>query len=401
MVDLDIETVTGSQAKADAASLASQPRKVTTTVQPFLAAVSPGSGGGFRRVMLGYDATDDRAFFTNETASTLYQSSDGEVTWTDKGLPTGAAITAVTGAAGQTVRCQVVRHGSYLYATFKDTLDSNKTKVYRTFPAPGATAFSWSAAVLTLQSGGTGYPTAMSSDGTYLMLGEYNDPLNGSSVKAATIYRTADGVTWTPVYVAPSTTRHIHAVEADPYNAGHWWATLGDAGGTIIIRSVDSGATWTVISTVTGHQSVQISFSPKRVWLASDQDGVSVYTINRTAETGRPALTVCSVTTNYHSMLGVPGGAAADQFFSKGWFGCCDPTQESFYLASVSSTTGGNRAGLFYLPFEGGALNCVDVVPTGGTDFGFGRVFLYRGGVRYGTRFFKKNASYVAVGGDA
>jgi len=107
-----------------------------------------------------------------------------------------------------------------------------------------------------------------------LLAGEYGDSL---TVK---LWRTtivpASNADWTvpaPFPLAPATMRHIHSVECDNWigaPAGQVWLTAGDGVVNTVLRSVDSGATFTVDQADSNYQAVEISFTAAGMWLAGD-----------------------------------------------------------------------------------------------------------------------------------
>jgi hypothetical protein len=132
-------------------------------------------------------------------------------------------------------------------------------------------------------------------------------------------------------------------------------------------------------------QSVQISFSPRWVWLASDRFGFSVAVVDR--DTKR----AYSASSNWHRNIAVPGGSAGDRFFELGYYGAVDPETEIFYLNVSDTSTAGNHFGNFYLPAIGQALQVLDF----GRDhyMSNGEVFIANGKVYIGNAIFPKFAA--------
>lgn len=214
-------------------------------------------------------------------------------------------------------RAKVVRHGAYIYVQGVTSTDgSTAPAIWRSDP----NTISWTK-VHDLGPKSDIIQTAFTSDGTYLYVGEYTSSTQGESpagngpTNGTKIYRSADGTTWTTVLTLPTLSsggvRHCHAVEVDPYNPGHVYATFGDANSSEkVMRSTDYGATWTRVidpTTQSSYQAVQISFSENFVWFAGDNGslaGLPVWLLDRATLTPRWA-TITSTRAN-----AVPGGRA-------------------------------------------------------------------------------------------
>lgn len=223
------------------------------------------------------------------------------------------------------------------------------------------------------------FPTTLAvggAEGTTILVAEYGDPKDGST-RAPRIWRSKNhwsegyGLTWTVVYTG--TMRHIHAVESDPYNPGHWYATTGD--GTTeaqLLKSVDDGLTWTVVySGLAILQGVQISFSTNYIWIAADADGVPAIIVDRATSTPKIAAR------NSHAQIAVPGGAPGDQFHSQSYFGAFDAVTNRFYFVAAHPGRWGNRGGLFYIDRPGGTVHLICALPD---NYILQRVYFFTAG---------------------
>lgn len=250
--------------------------------------------------VVGWDPIDGRLLLVDKARTALGQSKDGEVSLGfPKGFPTGV----ITGVGSDVDRMQVVRFKDYLYTVLRTSSDG-LSKVFRTPPIDGA--FTWSTALHTLSANAASYPTCMDANADYLLLGEYGDPVGGPK-----IYRTADGTTYETVWTGTGY-RHVHAVAFDPYEPGVAYATVGDGAPASILKSTDSGATFTVFEANYRWQSVQISFSENYVWFAYDQDGASVAVLERSS--GRMLI----ASPDYHYGHAVPGPVAGQHTYFDG-----------------------------------------------------------------------------------
>jgi photosystem II stability/assembly factor-like uncharacterized protein len=94
----------------------------------------------------------------------------------------------------------------------------------------------------------------------YVFAGSYN--LGDSTNHTNYIWRSADdGATWSLVYQSINH-RHIHFIQANPYN-GALYVGYGDAGSQVSIeRSTDQGISWTPICPGDPCKAVDIAFDP-------------------------------------------------------------------------------------------------------------------------------------------
>lgn len=234
---------------------------------------------------------DGGTFFSFNSTGLYQVTSATSGAWQSKGIPANTSATA---------KAKVVRFGAKLYLLIRNTV-SSRFEVYSMDPVAGGTAFTYSAPLHTMVSGATIIGTVFTAGSQNLFLAEYGDPTGGPS-----IYRSANGTTWTTVLGPLAGVRHCHAVAEDPYNAGHIYASFGDGSGQArIYRSTSHGdaGTWTQIVTDADWQAVQISFTPELVWFASDQQyGSTVFTMDRTELVPRWQ------SKRNHQMIAVPGG---------------------------------------------------------------------------------------------
>jgi hypothetical protein len=107
-----------------------------------------------------------------------------------------------------------------------------------------------------------------------LLAGEYGDSLTVKLWRTTIVPTgTPDWTVPSPFPLVPATMRHIHSVAADTWSgapAGQVWLTAGDGVVNTILRSTDSGATFTVDQASSNWQAVQIDFTPSYVWFFSD-----------------------------------------------------------------------------------------------------------------------------------
>lgn len=248
------------------------------------------------RAIIGVDTVNGRRFAHSSFGLSRNTNDADPSAWTADNLPTG-----VTGGAAIGHAKMLLFKGSY-YLLAKA---SGVPGVYR---CPAALPLTWEASpVFTLSTSGVDIiQPGFNTDGDWLYLSEYGDPVGGPSV-----YRSSDGNTWTRV-LGPGTFagRHCHGVFPDPYNAGHVYLTCGDAGSAgFTYRSTDYGATWSKLTGALGSdqswQSVQMSFTPTHLWLGPDTTGnFSAITADRATLTPRWA------SNRSHRHLPVPSGLA-------------------------------------------------------------------------------------------
>lgn len=286
---------------------------------------------------IGYDVVDNVVFVNDQTGGMLRQGST-TTTWetqaavtfsTAKGWPTGVTHTDVK---------RILRFKNKLYLLAKDTADG-VTKLWRASPVSGNTVFTWEGPVISYpEAVSKGIQTALTCDDQYIYLAEYGDPTGGPSA-----WRSDDGLTWTVCYAKDPNIRHIHAIEADPYNPGHLWMTVGDGVAYPVKRSKDYGATWINCSTIkSAWQAVQISFTKHYVYLAGDSQQGVVAVVNRDNEIPR------WVSVGLLKNLPVPAPSAlTDTWFNNAYYGIVDPNSGVFYSSANDSSVPGNVAGLF------------------------------------------------------
>jgi hypothetical protein len=138
--------------------------------------------------------------------------------------------------------------------------------------------------------------------------------------------------------------------------------TVGDGVGRSIWRSHFRGSrgTWRVVVGPTRWQSVQISFDPKRVYLAADADGTQTFfTINR--KTLKPSLG----TRRYFQTIHPPGGPPGARYLWNGYFGAVDPATGAYYFVANDTsgfgrTRGGTWQGFFAVRRVGAAIRILD-----------------------------------------
>lgn len=219
------------------------------------------------------------------------------------------------------------------------------------------------------------FPTTIAGEVNVALVGEYGVPKAGG-VSRARVHRSTDGGNvWNVVYEA--NLRHIHAIERDPFNAGHYYMSTGDGDTAAkVLKSTDFGATWTeVYSGQARYQVVQISFSTNFIWLASDADGVPAVILDRATMTPKIA---CR---NSAMQIAVPGGAPGDVFHSQMYFGAFDTVTQRFYCVTAVAGLYGNRHGVFYIDKPGGLMHLLATLPD---DFVPQRVHFYTtGSIRY------------------
>lgn len=309
---------------------------------------------------VGYDDVDGLAFIRDDTGGVLRQGSSSDswattagASWsTNKTLPTSPNAVLYSSVV------RMLRFKGKLYLLAKDSV-TNLVGVYRCDPAAGNTAFSWSTPVhQMLSTVASALWTCFHADADYLWLGEYGDPTGGP-----TVWRSADGTTWTQIYTEVGQSpamRHMHAIASDPYAPGDVYMTLGDgnAARTVLV-SHDHGDTWSVLAASATWQAVQISFSSLYVWFAGDSNRGHVWALVRA--TGALRWVCAGLMKNQ----AVPAAAAStDQFFHNGYFGTVDPATEEYYFSLVNDGAGGNTAGLCIVPFPGASPVLIDKLAT-------------------------------------
>ncbi len=217
------------------------------------------------------DVTGQTIWFVH-SGSLLYKSTDGGNSVTPKALPANISI-------GYNVQ-RILRFGGNLYLEGLD--DSNACKIWKS----SDDAASWSP-VLTMTTGSLAFAYNFSTDGTYLYLGEYGDPLTGAT-PSAKVYRSSDGTTWTPIMTHAAGVRHVHCIAADPYTPGTVYMAVGDNVTSGIWKSTNSGASY---SAVPGFDSTRLidnlTFSPDWIYASTDNAHSDLIVIDRATLTPR------------------------------------------------------------------------------------------------------------------
>jgi hypothetical protein len=318
---------------AQSAALAQKEKLLfPTTPLPFGPSTGNKAAGDNAYAVKCIDLVDNRLICADSGTGACKQSTDWGATWSNnKTLPPNVLYSGLHYG---------VRFGGYLYFVCLDNVDGF-TKVYRTPPAAGNTAFTWTL-VLTFVSGAIDL-LGITADASYIYAAEYGAPVGGPN-----LYRSATGDLgdWTTLNFATDT--HIHCIETDPYNPGHIWLTGN--GNTISINySTDYGATWTRVPARFGRNptAVGITFSPDWVYCGGDGENCSVIAIDKATRTWNYA---CK---NAHFNVAVPGGGT-NIFSEGGFYILVDPATEIIYLGAPSGT--GKTAGLFYLAERGGRI---------------------------------------------
>lgn len=222
-------------------------------------------------------------WFADVTNGVLVQSDDANATQSNKGWPTN-----VTSSAGY----RIVRFASLVLLLAVDNVDG-KVKVWSAPYVAQATAFTWSAPLLTLTAGSTIFQASMEvsnwASDNRIIVTEYGDPTGGPSAWIST-----DGATFTKRFGPDATMRHIHHAAFDPNNPGHIWMTCGDGIAKTVMKSTDHGLTWATVVVSSEFQAVQISFTRDWVFLAGDSRRGTVMVVDRATNTPRWA------SRNYH-----------------------------------------------------------------------------------------------------
>lgn len=321
-------------------------------------------------VVRGIDVRAHRMYIEDTTYGALRQSDDwGKTFSSDKGLP--PTVTSVE---------KVVRFKSRIYL-FGRNDQTRVGGVYSAVPTPGDDPLEWAGPTITLAPPIGFLPTDLSADSRFLYLGEYGNPPGGP-----TLWRSRDGKHWQNVFGPAAGIRHIHAVAPDPYHPGDVWMTVGDGVPVSIWRSRDYGArgSWRVVVHSSRWQSVQISFTSRRIYLAADTHGATFFVLDR--KTLLPALG----TPQYFHTIRPPGGPPSSRYLWNAFFGAVDPSTGVYYCvandeSSPSSPAGGSWGGWFAVRRLGGPVTILD--PGGPTFSANGEVFVGGGRVWAGEWF--------------
>lgn len=385
------------------------------------------------RIVVGVDATTPNgAIWCKDTTNgVLVQSDDGLATQgINKTLPTGVTASGVS---------RIVRAANgYVYLLGLDTTDS-RIKVWRAPHTAQGAVFAWSAALLTLEAGTTGFDGSLDASSwganERIVVAEYGDPAGGPSV-----YVSSNGTSFARTYGPDSSIRHMHHIAVDPFVQGQMWMTCGDGIAKTIQRSTDFGLTWSVVVASSQWQGVQLSFTATHVWVAGDSRRGTALAIDRDTLTPRwaasnyhhdimppvvvvPARKITATATSGSATLASSGlfsvadqrryvegirfapdtyisavnppnevtlskpaiasGAAdtvisGDLYFANAYWGAVDPETGTYYCVSNDTSNVGQKQGLFWLPRLGGRIEILD--PGGESNLNMnGFVHIYRG----------------------
>lgn len=263
---------------------------------------------------VGHDSTAGVTFWVNPTG--LFISTDSGVTLSsNKTLPTNVTN-------GFSIY-RVVRFKT-LWAMIALDSVSGTYKVYTATAVTGNTALTWTA-VKTLATNATNISGAIgvSASGNTMCVSEYTATPNITG--GPSIYRTTDGTSFATVDTEV-TARHFHGVWEDPYNAGTWYALLGDGTTTPVLTSVDDGVTWSAVGSIgSGWDGVSMSFSTNYVWTTGDiLTSVNVapfYVFDRATKTPQVGTTMAPQSTAVSNPGVFPNGGSCttgNYFFSMG-----------------------------------------------------------------------------------
>lgn len=346
-----------------------------------LGATSPTAGAGAVQIktspvllLHGMNTTNGRMWCRDATNGNLSQSDDWGVTWAHlRGLPTGTS---------QSTMSSIREFNGYVYMAITKTATSI-VGIYRAPIVASGTTLVWEASPV-FEFPSTNRTVNVKSTfcaGTqYLFVGTYS--VSGAGVDDSRIYRSSNGTTWTECHGDDSGlgVKHVHAVAEDPYNAGHIYATFGDSGSPYFMRkSTDHGSTWTTVLTSIQWQAVQITFSQKWVYLASDRIGSLVFVFDRDTNTAYEA------TRGYPFQIAVPGAAAStDRFYEIGYWGAVDPATDVYYGSAMDTSTSGNTQGVFRVIQPGAPLELLHSKPTNGIgEFFIGNGYVWTGNWKF------------------
>lgn len=259
--------------------------------------------------IIGIDGPNSRYFVVNSYTLWEFTSPSFAALQKNRGMPSGIGPSNMGNAK------IIWFKGTY----YLSALSSGRASIWRVIdPNPsGGEAWSWSGILKQGVSGSTAMGPAFNTDGEYLYWGEYGSPTGGPS-----LYRSIDGTTWETCLTVPNPTNHCHGINADPYQPGHVYATLGDSSQLKHMRSTSYGArgTWAELPN-TGSvtwQAVQISFTKDYVYYGSDSNLAGWTAFRWDKANSRME----SLSHDWHYMRAVPGGRSgrfiADLAFTDG-----------------------------------------------------------------------------------
>lgn len=260
------------------------------TTFPSGTALQRATGG---RQIVGVDGANSRYFVINSYTLWEFNTPDFAANQTTRGFPAG-----VTQANMGNAKLLWFKGTYYLSA-----LSAGRGSIWKVSNPDVVDWWSWSAILKQGVVGSTVMGPAFNTDGTYLYWGEYGSPTGGPS-----LYRSLDGTTWETCFTEPNPTNHIHGVNADPYQPGHVYVTLGDGSQVKHMFSSNYGApgSWAQLAnsgSVTW-QAVQISFTPDYVIYAADSNlgGWTAFRWNKRKQRME------NLGYDWHRMHAVPGG---------------------------------------------------------------------------------------------
>lgn len=238
-----------------------------TLSRPWRASAVNSGSGNF--TLKGVDPVAGAVYAVDTGGGTLRRSADGGTTWSNSlTLPTDVTYNHFG---------PVIRAGDSIYNV--STLTSTGVAaIFKGTVTTGNTSPTWTK-VQELTAGATTPLNGFSTDGTYIYLGEYGNPVGGPSLWRASV---GDGTTWTKLNTWATST-HIHDVQPDPDNPGHLYIAMGDGVPNANQFSDDYGATWTPLATLGTDigQLTSLSFSPTHVWATGDDLTASVLVVNK------------------------------------------------------------------------------------------------------------------------
>jgi hypothetical protein len=271
----------------------------------------------------GLDAAGHRLFVEDSEKHLLLQSDDWGATFAQKGLPRGVDSVA-----------KVLLFKSRLYALGRDTRNG-RVGVYSAAPTAGNARLRWSRARVKFSPSSTALGTNFNSDSHYLYAGEYGDPR-----PAPRVYRSADGIHWHTSFGPGRGIRHIHGVAADPYRPGDVWMTVGDGVHAVYFSSrYGAPGSWRVVVPSAAWQSVQISFTRSRIYLAADTHSKTFFVLDRKRH--KPHLG----TPEYYANKQPPGSPPGTRYLFNAFFGAVDPGTGIYYCVANDNSEGIARPG--------------------------------------------------------